>query len=683
MIEKLILIAIIPALLLATVTVLHAEPLNPAEWSDGIHHFAFDGVFYSYANPSGQGIKLWVPPGDKPVRGIILFGNPGGGLGGDTRANCRQRDLLEFAARHNFGVAGMTGFPARDTYEKLGQHILTAFREWGRHGVHPELENTPFIFSGSSNAGVFSFEMMSLVPERTICITPNVGPRYTGKINEAVRNVPAWMHVGASDPFFPYGVEQTETLFAEQIPQGALWTWEAEMKGHENRSSDHVDMAFWDELIKLRLSPGTSELRTLDRAQGWIADVSTWDYDLAKVFPFSEAPATGHRGWLPNEAIARLYQSAASRTRQLNISFLENQRVEGGRTSGTHLSAAGNQLVAAGESITIRVKPASLLWGLETIEFYDRDEKIGEINAKETLEFTFAADDRALYAIHARGQQRQGNDIVECISNPLCLVVRLPALSATISAQLASVDGFTRHKEQLLEPVMGHGNSGSDAQIPAVFSQIEPAADDKISGLWNRVSPTGISDGGKQRVSALYGKKGLYLLFETASSGVFDFHLASLGAAALSAPADPLEVYATPALNSLLRHALQIAFDPGENAGISVNYWSPWDMENTNLLEEHGGNRAGIWIDRETVDGIKRAELFLPWATVGNPGFSGMPPGGTCLATVMGYNAADQSARTRWPHGNDPWAVMPGVLTFGEIQLQALVKANVDCDTEN
>ena len=222
---RLCLSSIVPAVVAGTIAMSKTDETPPTgqatvwEGRPG-HWFGFDGAFYSFANQDGQGIKLWIPPGENPVRGVILHGNPGGGFGGDTRDKTRQRDLQEFAARHHFGVAGVTGFPGRQIYEELGRIVLETFAEWGRHGRHPELETVPFIATGGSNAGMFAFGMMCVAPERTIAITPNCGPVYIGAVTDAVLQVPAWMHIGTVDPLIPRGVEATEELFAKYAPTG-------------------------------------------------------------------------------------------------------------------------------------------------------------------------------------------------------------------------------------------------------------------------------------------------------------------------------------------------------------------------------------------------------------------------------------------------------------------------------
>ena len=128
----------------------------------------FDGVYYDYRDAKAQkAIKMWVPPGDAPIRGMLFHGNPGGG-GGDTRNLARDANLQEFAARHRFAIVGVTWFPGGRVYNETGKAILQAFDDWAKLGRHPEIANLPIIARGSSNAGVTAYSLACLAPQRSI-----------------------------------------------------------------------------------------------------------------------------------------------------------------------------------------------------------------------------------------------------------------------------------------------------------------------------------------------------------------------------------------------------------------------------------------------------------------------------------------------------------------------------------
>ncbi|MGF1483352.1 MAG: hypothetical protein ACFBZ8_03190 [Opitutales bacterium] len=693
-----------------TLVTIHSYPMHasnnlhesPAEWAlPSKARCYFDGVYYSYAHPEGQGIKIWVPPGDARIRGVILAGNPGYGLGGDLRNLTRARHLLEFAARHDFAVGGVTGFDARRTYETLGQRVLEAFTAWGQYGTHPELEHTPFVFTGSSNAGMFAFAMMLLVPERTICITSNVGPYYKGLIDDRARGVPALMHIGTSDPFLADGVKDTETLFLEHAPRNALWAWDAEMKGHEIGDTKHVDMAYWQEVIQQRVPdnyPGSREepveLKTLDPAQGWLANNRTWDYAMTDIFPANELEAPGasreHCSWLPSEGMARLYQSIASRTRQLTIAFVEDNVSGGGAETGVLLSSGGNQLMVQGEVVTLSVELAPLLWGVETVEFFDRDRKLGEIELKETKTFSFTLEDQAVYALHARAKQEVFGRDAQVLSNPLLMVVRKPGFADVYAAQLRKVDWLKNHPRRVLNPVelpRIRGEASFDKAATLLAAPVdEPMGaalrtHDLDGETWQtlrkKARPTIIDrthelgadpTQANVRVFAGYARQGLFLLFDIendpkaeALDGRLDFHLASVGLPELMASEGSPEFYANAARDHLLRHALQMAFDVEKPSGpVDLNYWDPfdWNPLKLNANDKFGGTGLIVLRQAKTRSTCSVA-LCVPWSMVGNPGFSEMPPAGSSLVTVLGYTPADQTVRLRWPHARDPWNAKP------------------------
>lgn len=685
-------LVLIPAALFAT----------SKEWSKGQDNFySYDGVFYSFFNTDGQGIKLWVPPGQDPIRGMILHGNPGGGHGGDTRDKTRQRDILEFAARHHFGVAGVTGFPGVEVYDKLAPVLFETFSAWAELGVHPELQHIPVICTGGSNAGMFSYGVMCHSPERVIAITPNCGPRYNGVITRSVLKVPAWMHIGAVDPLLPRGVEVTEQLFANHVPDMGYWAWDAEIKGHENGSTDHVDYAYWDAIIPLRLPPNVPRgdpvlLRELDWDQGWWVDHRSWDYVITTVAPATEPRPNlserGRYGWVPNEDIARTYQSIASRQRLMSIEFVASERNEGGNRSGVLLSSGGSVMASGGDRVRIKLSLAPMVWEVAEVSFFDQAEAIGTLKLSESDTFEFTVDgNKRVYSIHARSENRGG----PVISNPLQVVVRDPHLSADIDKQLASTAFETRFRERALSgreldrlkgsisnlDTLPQGAVGSILLTPEQEKAIKE--DGAVSSIWDElrrlIAPVSIngtpmqevSSGQAMAVSSAYGQKGLYLLFTAKDDswtapelddfdGTIDFHLASIGLPRLLDSSPTPEFYAYPQAYSILRSAVQIQIPISGNLDADqrffMNYWNPFDPVRLETAQSQGYLGLGLFMDRaESDDGRRHLELFLPWSLVGHPGISTQPPAGSSFAANFRYHAVPEAETLCWPTDVQPW----------------------------
>ncbi|MDX2111991.1 MAG: hypothetical protein SFY80_17320 [Verrucomicrobiota bacterium] len=674
-------------------------------------HFIREGDFYSFKSADGlRGIKLWVPPVGE-VRGVILHGNPGGGFGGDTRNKTSQRDILEFAARQGLGVAGVNGFPGRQIYRDLGLVILRAFTGWGSHGSHPELAQVPLLVTGGSNAGVTSFGMLCQSPERIIAITPNCGPVYTGDITEAVRQVPAWMHVGSQDPLIPVGLENTEALFAEQGKNPLPWAWDAEIKGHENGSTDHADMAYWESIVRVRVPAapaptGSTLLNPVDLKTGWYVDHRSWDHTIARVFPAAELAAQtvepGRYGWLPDEGMARIYQSLATRARHLILSYVEDKQLKSGPTSGVYLASGANRIYAPGETVKIKVEFTPMMWGIERADVFDRDRKLGEIDFKQGNTFEFKVDgSQILYALHVRAIATRFK--IERVSNPLLFIVKEPSLSAKIDAQFAAVSLenklLPRAKANSdFQPVTGAVIARNEitanrlAALPIeALATPNPFISGKVQPFWSKlaqqISPVVVNqrskpneDNNRQvlpplqktesplpklQAQAAYNAQGMYFLFTVDGEDwsrtsanpldkMVDFHLASQSLNTIQ-KGDVATMFAMPAANALLRSALQmqVHLDDAASKNIHLNDWGTWDCVNTEIPVNDANEATGIWSNLVVSSTTRSLELFLPWRMVGNPGFAGPAPAGSSFAMVLGYN--HDSEKLVWPLGIDPW----------------------------
>jgi hypothetical protein len=683
--------------------------------NDAGDQVVYDGTFYSFRSADHKSMfKLWMPPQDRPVRALLLFGNPGGGYGGDTRDKTVQRDLLTFAVRRGMAVGGVTGFPGRDTYQEQGKYIVRGLEVMAGLGHHAELANIPMIFTGGSNAGFFSYSMACLVPERTIAITPNVGGYFSTEPPAAVHDVPMWIHIGVLDPLITDGVPRTQALFRHAWQDDRpLWVWDAEMKGHENGAADHVDMAFWQVMLDARLpddmpTDGPVELNKLDFDSGFVADLRSWDHAITRVFPADELPddaEPGRYGWIPDESLVRLYQATATRARPLLLSLESPAPGSAQGTSGVFLSAGLSTIVSPGDEVVLKLDTIPLAWGIDTIEIWDRNEKLGQVDYGDgENRFRFTVDgDKLVYALYAYATQERRGGIVERISAPLQLVVRDPSLDEAVESAIEA----TRYRNVLkavaepptpvdatLDPLPGPqslqaGRHDPEAEAPARDGRISSVWDqapqaitvDSANALAGKTSPVSVS------TRSLWSQEGLYLLFEVtdptwsqATDRLFDtidFHIAPADPARLvaSQPMDRSR-YIMPEAYRLLRGAVQMQIPIGEadsSPRVMLNYWTPWDPNRTTLSPDDDFGGTGIWTDRVVLNEGRRAlELFLPWHAVGFPGLSQAPQPGTRLSFVQLYSDEGTASTLSWPNGLNPWAVRAtpgGTSPFGQIVL--------------
>ncbi len=104
---------------------------------------AWDGSYYDFRDSAGvKMIKMWIPPGIHPVRGVFISGHGGGG--GDSRNFARDENVRALAMRLGFAVAGLHNFPGRRVYEEGAAVFFEALDHFARMGHHPELAYLPF-----------------------------------------------------------------------------------------------------------------------------------------------------------------------------------------------------------------------------------------------------------------------------------------------------------------------------------------------------------------------------------------------------------------------------------------------------------------------------------------------------------------------------------------------------------
>lgn len=574
------------------------------------------------------------------------------------------------------------------------------------------------IATGGSNAGAFAYGKLCLAPERMVCITPNVGGYHDLEAPEAARTVPSWIHIGALDELSSNGVERTEALFALNGAKGPLlWAWDAEMKGHENGGTDHVDFAFWETALVARLPSKTTApgrpvaLRTLDRAKGWYADHRSWDHRITKVLPASQLPSPaepGRYGWLPNEGIARLYQANATRSRPLQLAVADSRAEPAEGTHGVYLSAGAGIVVDPGQLVRLKVTAKPLLRGITQVAIHDRGEKVAEADLSKGGECTLKIDgSKKLYALYAHAvQQSFFGEAVERISPPLQLLVRDPKASARIAAQLAPLEFAASARARAVEPASGavDGEISEKATLRAqAWGRDEEATlrrDGKVSPARARMSVPAVevgaahalksrpATGARLRVRAAWTAAGLYFLQEVEDAqwseagstemDALDFHLASVDARRVAGRVPPVDLLAKPGSTALLcaAHQLQIAVGgTAPDGSTGINFIDPWDVRRAELSPKDVFGGSGYWAEVILQQkGRRVVEVFVPWHLVGRPGFTRAPDAGTRLTLALGYSGAETGGKIAWPDGRDPWHAPAAVETpapYGQLWLMS------------
>ena len=635
----------------------------------------FDGVFYDYRDAeSKKGIKLWSPPGVPFVRGVILHGNPGS-TGGDSRTVVRDPAMQEFAARHGFGIAGVTWFPGRYVYEKLGATILAAFDDFAKLGKNPELAHVPLIPRGGSNGGMTSYGLACLAPERMICFTPNCGPAYfPHRPAPAVLKVPALLHVGSVDQFFNLGMKDTAELFDDILPQGPLWAWDAEQgKKHEDGHSADIDFPFYETCIAMRLPPdadprlGPVPLRDLNREEGWLVDTTTWNQNRPKssltyVAPFKEYNGDKTRSnWVPDKRTAFLYRGVASYDKPLQLKLRDIGQSSSGLSlllfpDGTPITSP---VVDPGARVVVECEvDKGFDW--ERIEFFDGGDPIGVAKSGSAPECGFTVDgSRAVRSITAVGYDKNGN---AAAAAPVHFFVRDPKISALLAEQRRQIDapvengarppygssaGPAKNPAKAVATMLVAPGLSADQEQRFYSEQKRPAA------FWKSITaPSDQVKGAGVVVKAAHSRAGLYLLFEApkmADGSTVDFHIARDSSEEIWS-GRPVASKFSAEQYTLSMSESQYYFKRGEKL-LSRRFPDPYTMfiPRRNSFEEM--EKACGVIVRESAGGT---EIFLPWAYVGKPGPMTEPAVGTRLGLVLGFNT--DKKKWCWPTDKGPWA---------------------------
>jgi poly(3-hydroxybutyrate) depolymerase len=291
-----------------------------------------DGEMYtSVYRPSDRkgalviGVKfhLWIPPGVKAVRGVIVHQHgcgSGACKGGETAAlDLQWRELAR-----KWGCALLGPSYQQDDKQSCrlwcdprngsGKVFLEALADLARQSKHPEIEAAPWCLWGHSGGAFWASLMHVAHPERCVALWLRSGTAFgaweKGEIEKpvippAAYLTPVMLNPGAKekgDKRFGGLWDASLAMHRAYRARGGLVGFAPDPRtAHECGDSRHLAIRFFDECLKHRLpeKPG-GPLRAMPHEEAWLAE------PLGK----KASPAKKHPGkveesaWLPSAAAA-------------------------------------------------------------------------------------------------------------------------------------------------------------------------------------------------------------------------------------------------------------------------------------------------------------------------------------------------------------------------------------------
>ncbi len=658
---------------------------------------SWDGEYYDFRDSAGvKMVKLWIPPGVKPIRGMFISGHGGGG--GDSRNFARDENIRAFAMRLGFAVAGMHNFPGRKVYDEGAPVFFEALEEFAGMGHHPELANLPFVMYGSSNGGSSTYGFINFAAKRAICFVANVSAGYVPEIpvDEALE-VPGIFIMGKFDALIGQkGIDRTQEMISSVRQKGARWSWANELKGHEDGFSFDTYMKLVEQAVAMRYpekgdpSKGPVELITIKEQAGWLVDQDSWESGITKIDTYENY--TGNKslaGWVLNEDMAYVYRSLATHHNPLKLSVKEFDRTYNPNTDPGTMFSLGGPVTNPGDVITISCDVGDFEdW--EKIEFFNGAQKMGEVVRGSDPEIRVKI--RASEKVYCLTALATGNSGEQRTCDPMHFFVRDPGLSWEANLPVPAFIGVKTNQGSKNAGALTQ-NSEIDSEdhiltaygLTSEMEQQYSSDDNALSGFWSLFGEESdrillsqrenaargssfnfvLTNDCNMEVRAAYGADGIYLLIavnddndvywpnEFVGTENEQFYLnfdavdLLIDSRSVEEISDPLNkdmfVSMSFGLTSTTRQ-YQVACGTEKNrpSGFKRALVDPWDFHGSYITFEEAEVQYGIQIENIKTDYFYKAqEWFIPWSEIGG-GLPGEPDAGSKIAFTAGFNDRDE-----------------------------------------
>ena len=660
-------------------------------------NISYDGEYYDFRDSAGvQMIKMWIPPGIKPVKGVFISGHGGGG--GDSRNFARDENIRAFAMRLGFAVAGLHNFPGRRAYEQGANVFFKTLQNWAEMGHHPELANLPFVMYGSSNGGAATYGFVNFAPERAICFVSNVGAGGQPEIPvDAALRVPGIFIIGKFDALIGQrGIDRTSELIKNGRQKGARWAWALELKGHEDGTSFDVYMKLVEQAVEARYpkngnpAEGIIRLNDIPEESGWLVDQSSWDKGITYIDAFPVYKGNKQdAGWVLNQDMAYVYRSMATHHNPITLSVKEFDRTYNPNTDPGTMFSLGGPVTNPGENITINIQSDAFPdW--EEVEIFNGSDKLGEVKRGSKAEISVKLNEKPkVYCLTALVTNKNG-DQRTCPA--MHFFVKDPKLSWKTELPVPRYNKSKTNSGAYINskslPSVKSNPTDSVLIAYALSSELEKqfsSEDKKVSDFWKLIdgnkdiikmtvranAPSDaafnpvITHDCQMQVKAAYGADGIYLLYEITDDNdvawpnrfagteneqfyldfdVVDVLMDSRSEIEISDPENKNLMVSRSFGLSFTTRQYQIACGTEKERplGFRRSLADPWDFSATYYTFTDAKKQFGLEVENIKTGYFEKAqECFIPWSEYG-AGFSSQPETGTRLCFSPGYNDRDE-----------------------------------------
>lgn len=271
---------------------------------------------------------LWIPPGLKTVRAIIVHQH-GCGEGACKGGATAAYDLhwRELARRNDCALLGPT-YSQKDADDcrkwcdprnGSGAVFLKALSELAKSSGHPEIATAPWCLWGHSGGGFWSSILMAEHPGRVVAVWCRSGTAFPAwikgqipklEVPKATYEIPLVLNPGfleKADKRFAGAWTGSVEMFEAYRKEGAPALFAPDPRtGHECGDSRYLAIPWFEACLKARLSGAKDAnenlLTTIDQKQGFLVGD-----DKRPVLASRFAGDASKAGWIPNEAVAKAF----------------------------------------------------------------------------------------------------------------------------------------------------------------------------------------------------------------------------------------------------------------------------------------------------------------------------------------------------------------------------------------